>query len=74
MTVPLATAGFEDNTLLQTAQSIILKNVNRKSKNVRVLFDKGAQKSFINKKLSDALDLLPVRKKRKLLKDFESKN
>ena len=60
MTVPLTTAGVEDNTLLQTAQSIILKNVNRKSKNVRVLFDKGAQKSFTNKKLSDALDLLPV--------------
>ena len=59
---------------LQTAQSIIFNNVNRKSKNARVLFENGTQKSFINKKLSEALGLLRVRKKRKLLKGFESKN
>ena len=66
----LDTAGVEDNTLLQTIQSIIFNNVNRKSKNVRILFDNGAKKSSINKKLSDALGLLPV----KLLKCFESEN
>ena len=66
--------GVEDNTLLQTAQSIILNNVNRKVKNVCVLFDNGAQKSFINKKLRDSLGLLPVQKKRKMLKGFKSKD
>ena len=60
--------------VVQTAQSIIFNSVNRKSKNVRVLFDNGAQKSFINKKLSDTLGLLSVQKDRKLLKGFENNN
>ena len=60
--------------VVQTAQSIIFNNINRKSKNARVLFDNGAQKSFINKKLSDTLGLLSVQKDRKLLKGFESNN
>ena len=59
---------------LQIAQSIIFNNLNSKSKNARVLFENGTQKSFINKKLSDALGLLQVRKERKLLKGFISKN
>ena len=60
--------------MLQTAQSIFFDNVNRKSKNVHVLFDNRAQKLSINEKLSDAWGLLPVQKGRILLKGFESKN
>ena len=60
--------------LLQTAQSNIFSNVSIKSKNVRGLFNERAKKSLINKKISDALGLILVRKERKLLKGFESKN
>ena len=45
--VSLTTAGVEDNTLLQTAQFILFNNVNRKNKNVCVLFDNRAPKSLI---------------------------
>ena len=60
--------------LLQTAQSNIFSNVSIKSKNIRGLFNEGAQKSLINKKLSGALGLILVRRERKLLKSLKSKN
>lgn len=60
--------------LLQTDQSNIFSNVSIKSKNIRVLFNEGAQKSLLNKKLSGALGLILVRKERKLLKGLKSKN
>ena len=59
--------------LLQTAQSNIFSNVSIKSKNVRGLFNEGAQKSLTNKKLSDALGLILVRKERKLVKGLKVK-
>ena len=48
----------EDGVLLQAATAVVFNRENsNKKKNVRVLFDKGSQKSFINQSLRDELNL-----------------
>ena len=52
------------NVLLQTARGIIINKENQNLKrNIRILFDPGSQKSFINESLSKELRL-PIRREK----------
>ena len=65
----------EDGVLLQTATAIVFNRENsNKKKNVRILFNKGSQKSFINQSLRDELNFKTQRRENKILKPFERKN
>ena len=60
--------------LLQTAEALISsKNINREEK-ISILFDTGAQSSFINEEISEKLNLPVVRKEQRLIQSFEDKN
>ena len=63
-----------DNVLLKTARGIIINKENQHlQRNVRILFDSGSQKSFINESLSKQLRLPITRREKKVLNPFEGK-
>ena len=65
----------EDVVLLETATALVFNRENsNKKKNVRILFDKRSQKSFINQSLRDELNLKTQRSENEILKPFEGKN
>ena len=65
----------EDGILLQTATGVVFSRENsNKKKNVRILFNKGSQKYFLNQSLGDELNLKTQRNENKILKPFEGKN
>ena len=66
------TAGVRDNTLLQTARSIVSSG--RIEMNVRILFDSCSQYSFINEDIYQKLRLVTVRSEKLIIKAFESKS
>ena len=61
----------EDGILLQTATGVVFSRENsNKKKNVRILFNKGSQKYFLNQSLGDELNLKTQRNENKILKPF----
>ena len=59
-----------NNILLQTACADIVSIENGCSKKVHILFDSGAQRSYITKELQKRLNLKPVRIERIILNVF----
>ena len=51
-----------------------LKGGSNREEKIRILFDTGAQSSFINEEISEELNLPIVRKERRFIQTFEDKN
>ena len=62
--------GVQNNVLLQTAFSQILKSPSSILLNARILFDSGSQRSYITQSLRDKLKLQTVRTERLILRTF----
>ena len=63
--------GIDNSVLLQTAQvGLINPNATGDGVQVRLVFDGGAQRSYISKKVQDALNLKAVKQERLLINSF----
>ena len=60
--------------LLQTAEALISSKNNNREEKLHILFDTWAQSSFINKEISEKLNLPFVRKEWRIIQTFEDKN
>ena len=58
------------NIFLQTANAEVIDLDNRNSEKCNILFDSGAQRTYITKSLKDKLNLLPIRHERISIKVF----
>ena len=63
-----------DVILLQTAEALISSKNNNREEKIHILFDTGAQFSFINEEISEKLNLPIVRKERRFIQTFKDKN
>ena len=57
-------------TFLQTAKATVTDSHEFRSKKVRLLFDRGPQKSFVKREVSDALNLPVIRKEKIIVRGF----
>ena len=57
--------------MLQTANAEVINLDNRNSEKYNILFDSGAQRTYITKSLKDKLNLLPIRHEIIVLKFLE---
>ena len=62
------------NILLQTANAEVINLDNRNREKCNILFDSGAQRTYITKSLKDKLNLLPIRNEKISIKVFETTN
>ena len=60
--------------LLKRAKALISSKNNNREEKICILFDTGAQSSFIGKEISEKLNLPIVRKQRRFIQTFEDKN
>ena len=58
------------NILLQSANAEVINLDKRNSEKCNILFDSGAQRTYITKSLKDKLNLLPIRHERISIKVF----
>ena len=58
------------SALLQTTTAVITDTEEKKSKNIRILFDSGSQKSYISERTANELNLKPVSSQNLIIKTF----